>query len=200
MPRITDWKTYNLPWKIQYAVHGSAQSYCVFRRQILESCCVSISANDTGKFDEKSGVERKNCTSHSVKKTLVQKLQNNEVFPPTQLLTTPVTRTSNPFTIIQHCPKVTTSKSVALSTHPAGQRGPLLFPQLTTHYPCMHPRSITGCQSSLSLSNNSCCVLLSRFTSTKVESLTKGIILLLQDESPRSNVSLTCCSCCFGVG
>ena len=90
---------------------------------------------------------------------IVQKLQNNNL--PARILSTPVTRTSNPSAIIHHCPKITTGNSVALSIRPVRQGNPLLFPQQTTQLSFYETRILvrmpvirfrsqkTGCASAL---------------------------------------------------
>ena len=148
----------------------------------------------TGQFDKNNGVKHwaSYFRNHSVKKTFVQKWQNNDV-PPNQIYTNLVTKASNPLTVIQHCPKVTTWSSVSGSTHLARQWDPLMFPQsktTTTIKPQLSFVQLYFCQTQIHermpgmFSFSGALVLLpSRFTVTKMESLTHGIIALLQFKS-----------------
>ena len=67
-------------------------------------------------------------TQHDENCTKIAKQRSSS----SDILSTPVTRTSSPLAIIHHCPKITTGNSFALSIRPARQGNPLLFPQQTT--------------------------------------------------------------------
>ena len=97
---------HELSWEIP--LHNCT---CVFQHQFLDHILFQSMQMNTyiGQFDKNNGVKHwaSYFRNHSVKKTFVQKLQNNDV-PPNQIYTNLVTKASSPLTIIQHCPKVTT--------------------------------------------------------------------------------------------